>query len=345
VSKNDLFLYAAIAIVVFFKVFMVIVSKVPHQHPENDSHDDHWSKAAARSVNERRKENLSPPRASISVLEERRNLSNGNAPWYFERMAEETRSDIYQFASKKKTYIVGDSDTAREILTDKLTTKSTNAVEFFKPLFGPHIMGSRPNNDTIWRNARKAVNRSFSSSEVKRMNEIALRHIQKWITEILEPTIEKDEAIDPSYEMSRITFKVILEATMEYNGTDEEYESFAHHLGTGIRDVAVGNVFFPMRKYYGLLGSKYRNGLKSCAEVKAFGRKVLRSYHENPNKSSYKTVIQVLDTPGVCIDEDHKIGQIASMIFGEKLFFKSLQNYSYFLDSNLRVPFIYSLVL
>ena len=313
--QNDHFVYAAIAVIVFFKVLMIAVSKAPivcsfHRRIEQNDPD-------RDSVHERRNEHLSPPRATSSVLEERRNLSNGNAPWFFERMAEETRSDIYQFASKKKTYIVGDTETAREILTDKLTTKSANAVEFFMPLFGPHIMGSRSKNDTIWHNARKAVNRSFSSSEIKRMNDIALRHIHKWITETLEPAIDRDESIDPCYEMSRITFKVILEAAMEYNATDEEYESFAHHLGTGIRDVAVGNVFFPMRKYYGPLFSKYREGLKSCAEVKAFGRKVLRSYRENPYKSSNKTVIQVIDTPGVCTDEDHKIGQIASMIFGE----------------------------
>ena len=257
-------------------------------------------------------QDLSPPRAPVGILEMLRNFAKGNTPWFFEQMAEETGSDIYQLTSK--LYVVGNTEAAREILLDKLSQKPPT-YGVFVTLFGAHNMFSRQVADEVWHKTRKAVNRAFSTSETKRMNRIALSHVNKWIQETLEPSIANNEPIDPSHEMSRITFKVIVEATMEYMATDEDYESFVHHLELGMKEVIAKNVRNPLRKYYAPLFSQYREAMKSCAEVQAFGQKILDAYRKNPNKSSDNTVIKVLDSPGVCVDEDHRISEISSLIF------------------------------
>ncbi len=253
-----------------------------------------------------------PPRAPVGILEMLRNFSKGNTPWFFEKMAEETGSDIYQL--KSKLYVVGNVNAAREILTDKLSTKPSS-YGVFVTLFGAHNQFSRADADRIWHSTRKAVNRSFSGNETNRMNRIALTHVQKWIEEKLEPSIARGLPIDPSHEMSRITFKVIVEACFEYIATDDDYESFVHHLEVGMKEVIAKNVRNPLRKYYAPLFPRYRAALKSCDEVQGFGRKILEAYRANPNKSSDHTVIKVLETDGVCVDEDHKVSEISALIF------------------------------
>ena len=57
---------------------------------------------------------------------------------------------------------------------------------------------------------------SFSSSEVNRMNRICADQVNSWIHERLQLSVEKNEAFDPSEEMTSITFNTILEAAFEY---------------------------------------------------------------------------------------------------------------------------------
>ncbi len=252
-----------------------------------------------------------PPRAPVGILGIMRSFSKGNAPWFLEQMAEETGSDIYQL--KSKLYVVGNVNAAREILTDKLSTKPSSYAGFVT-LFGAHNTFSRPTADSIWHSTRKALNRSFSPVETNRMNRIALKHVQKWIEETLDPAIARGLPIDPSHEMTRITFKVIVEACCEYTATDDEFEDFSRHLQVGMQEVFFKNVRNPLRKYYAPFFPQYREALKSCVELQSFGRKVIEAYRANPNKSSDHTVIKALESDGVCVNEDHKVAEISALI-------------------------------
>ncbi len=252
-----------------------------------------------------------PPRAPVGVLGIMRNFSKGNAPWFLEQMVEETGSDIYQL--KPKLYVVGNVNAAREILTDKLSTKPSLYAGFVT-VFGAHNTFSRPAADSVWHSTRKALNRSFSPVETNRMNRVALKHVQKWIDEMLEPAIATGLPIDLSHEMSRIAFKVIVEACLEYTATDSEFEDFSRHVQVGMHQVFFKNVHNPLRKYYAPFLPQYREALKSCAELQGFGRKILEAYRANPNKSSDHTAIKAFESDGVCVDEDHKVAEISALV-------------------------------
>ena len=255
----------------------------------------------------------SPPRAPVGILEILDNFSRGRTPWFLEEVAEMTQSDIYQLTSK--LFIVGDADAAREILLDKLSLKP-KSYSVFVQLFGTQTMFSRTTNGELWHNTRKAISRAFSSGEVNRMNQICLKHVENWIHNVLEPSLASGDLIDPSHEMSRITFKIILEATMEYTATDEDYEGFVYHLDIGMKEVMNKNVRNPLRAYYApFVSSKYRTALKSCEEIQVFGRKVLDSYRKNKNKSHDNTAIKLLEFPGACVDDKHRVAEIVSLIF------------------------------
>jgi cytochrome P450 len=261
---------------------------------------------------------LAPPRAPVSSLDIVQNFSNGNTPWFFEEIAERIGSDIYQLSSN--IYIVGETKTAREILCDKLSQKSPSTT-VWSQLFGSHTMNSYQSTTGVWHKTRKAVNRSFSSGETNRMRCIAVRIVKDWINETLEPAIANNQSIDPSKEMNRITFKILLEAALEYVPTDKEYESIAHHIGVGMREIAVKNIRNPMRKYYGPFLSEYREAMKSRAHLQAFGRRILETYRKNPNKSSNNTIIKMIESTGAYVGEADKIAEISHMVVGELMDF------------------------
>ena len=81
----------------------------------------------------------------------------------------------------------------------------------------------QPNNDYT-KGIRKSTTHAFSKNEVGRMNEIALKHVNRW----LEERSNLDAPFDPAHEMTRITFFSICEAAFEYEATEEEFVEFAH---------------------------------------------------------------------------------------------------------------------
>jgi cytochrome P450 len=258
-----------------------------------------------------------PPIAAIGFLEMiRAPVKEGTLPWMFEQIAQDTGSDTFYFKPMKR-YIVGDAEVAREILLDDLSVKSKD-YEILNLIVGNRNIFTSVKNDNIWHTTRKAINRSFSTVETKRMNDIALMQISKWIDEKLEPAIANNAAIDPSLEMTRITFKVITEAAFEYKATDKEFELFVHNTEVAFKHVMTPAVIVPFWKYIGPLFSSYREGMRSSAEMQAFGKRILDSYRENPNKSSNNTIIKVLATPGICTDEAQRVSEILVAIIGKK---------------------------
>ena len=257
-----------------------------------------------------------PPKAAIGFLEVLRAVKAGTLQWMLEKKAQDTGSDVF-YAKPMKRYVVGDAELAREILLDDLTVKSKK-YGIFVLLSGNRNIFTCVKNDNIWHTTRKAVNRSFSTVETKRMNDIAMTQITKWIEEKLEPAIANNAAIDPSLEMTRITFKVITEAAFEYKATDKEFELFVHNVESALKHVMTPVAIVPFWKYIGPLFSSYREGMRSSAEIQAFGKRILDSYRKNPNKSSNNTVIKMLATPGICTDEAHRVSEIFITLFGKK---------------------------
>ena len=254
--------------------------------------------------------NDSPPRVPLTEREALIGLGGINKPWFLLDMMEKTGSDIYALTSNR--HVVGDYKTTREILLDQTTVKPA-FYKVYAALFGSDNMFAHTENDQFWHNVRKSVNRSMSSNEVNRMNRICAEHLDNWIKNTLEPCIANNETFDPTHEMSRITFKVISEATFEYHVTDEEYESFCHHLDIGKKEIQRMGFGNPLRKWYAPILVEHKVGMKSLAEVQAFGRKILNSYRENSNKSTNNTVIKMLEIPGVCVDDTQRIAEINTL--------------------------------
>ena len=232
------------------------------------------------------------PRGMLHTIQ----AMNKNAPFFLRDMVKETGSDIIRLRLPIPggAYAVGNPAAMRTILTDNTTDKPREMYAAFDNVTGGKSMFTRANTKE-WKSARKCLSYSFSSSEVNRMNHICTDQVNSWIQDRLEPCIEKNEAFDPSAEMTHLTFNIILEAGFEHPKiSDEEYHSFIHHLEVCLREFAGRHNGNPVRKYYGFLLSEFREAKRSCEVVTAFSAKILEAYRKNPNKSKNKTIIRMI---------------------------------------------------
>ena len=255
-----------------------------------------------------------PPYARVGLLEFI-GLFGTDAPLIVLDLARRTSGDIFRvfFPFYGGLYVLKTPAVMKTILQDATTDKPRLFYSDFDKITGMPSILSRP-TDKIWKMKRKGALPAFSKGELHRMIQTSKKHVNQWIDETLHPCIEQGEPFDPSLEMCRITFKVIIEAAFEYECTDQEYEDFKHHLDISIKAFLAAQSLIPLRKYFGLLSSSYRNGLKSAAAVRAFSRKLLDSYRKNDNKSESKTFIRLLvENEGYASDEE-RIADIGLMI-------------------------------
>jgi len=238
------------------------------------------------------KKDCSIPNAPVGFFETVKCMSGSNTPFFMLDMVKRSGSDIYNLPIGFT--VVGDPNAVREILLDKSTDKPAKYYAFFVSIAGEGNLFTR-RNDEKWKIARKGTAHAFSSMEVGRMNRICSKHSDDWIENTLKPCIDKGEGFDPSKEMCKMTFRVILESAFEYTeATDEEVEYFAHHLEVALKEFAMKHLGAPLRKYYGPLLSEYRIAWNSCLACQAFTKKILDAYRSKANKSTNKTIIRLL---------------------------------------------------
>jgi cytochrome P450 len=262
-----------------------------------------------------KKQDDRPPVAPAGILKTVQSIGAKDAPFFVEEMAKKTGSDIYRIRLPLpyRVYVVGDPTTTREILLDKETDKPEATYESFDNIAGAKNMFTR-RNDMKWHASRKGTRNAFASTEIHRMNRICTEHVDQWIKNKLEHCIDTNESFDPSHEMVRITFGVILEAAFEFSATDEEYEHFSHHLEVALKEFVLKGSTNPFRKIFGPLLSEYRTAKKSCVHVQAFARKILDAYRKNENKSSNNTVIKLIVENESFADDKHRVAEIVTML-------------------------------
>lgn len=243
----------------------------------------------------KRKDGKLAPLAPAGMMETLRSIGGPNGPWFVLKMKECTNSDIFRvrIPTPRGAYFVGCPDAAREVLLDKKSDKDRLTYSVFDSITGQASIFSRTSGPK-WHNSRKNLAHSFSSHEITRMRCICTKHLDRWIENKLEPCIKNNESFDPSEEMWRITFQVILETAFEYTDTDDN-DFFLHHLEVALKEFALKSVLNPLRKVFGPLLSDYREALTSCKIVQTFARKVLDTYRKNPNKSKNKTIIRMIN--------------------------------------------------
>lgn len=183
--------------------------------------------------------------------------------------------------------------------------EKSHLYETFAKIGGRPNIFTRKTSDHLWKSARKGSAPAFSSREVSRMNSVCRVHLKKWI----ESTVGQEKEIDPSEEMTKLTFFIVMESAFEYSPTDEEYSSFTENLEVSLREFTFRQSINPLRQLFGIFLPETRRAVKACSICRKFAWKVLKTYRANPNKSPQNTLIKLIDENST-FDDDLKVSEL-----------------------------------
>jgi cytochrome P450 len=237
------------------------------------------------------------PYAPAGTLETLKAISGPKAPWFVLDMfykVKKTGRLSFRLALPvpgEEFYVTCDFNLAREILKDSTSNKLVD--KSFWIVCGKQNILSSPNN-AHWKFVRKATVPAFSASEVGRMNEIAVKHIDNWFQSVLEPHSNEGKSFDANQEMCKLTFRVICEAAFEYVPSTEEFEKFEHHLQIALEEFIIKYSMNPARQMFGSFIPEVRAAFASSGEVQKFACHLLDAYRNNPNKSPNNTLIKLI---------------------------------------------------
>ena len=105
-----------------------------------------------------------------------------------------------------KLVVIAEAEDARTIFKDSLTEKPKSIygqlVEM-SPTKSPSMFAMQ--TDKEWHRRRKGTAPAFSQTHIRRMNQVAVKHTEKWLNEILTPMVQNNESFDVVKELLTIT--------------------------------------------------------------------------------------------------------------------------------------------
>jgi len=127
------------------------------------------------------------------------------------------------------------------------------------------------------------------------MNRICHEHVDNWIKTFLGPIADTKQTFDPSHEMVKLTFHIIMESAFEYKATDAEFEHVNKHFEIALREYSTKQALNSLRKVFGRFIPEVQRALASCNELITFATHLLKSCHDNRSKSAQNTAIKLID--------------------------------------------------
>jgi cytochrome P450 len=184
----------------------------------------------------------------------------------------------------------------------------------FSNIGGYHNIFSRQTADPLWKAARKGSAPAFASHEVSRMNQVCREHLQQWIAAIPDDD-DQGWVFDPSADMIRLTFFIVMESAFEYAPTEEEYTSFVAELELALREFVFRQSVNPLRRMFAFLIPEARRAVQACRKCRVLGQRVLDSYRSNPHKSTHNTLIKLIDeNPAFAGNDPLKVSELVTYL-------------------------------
>lgn len=251
-----------------------------------------------------------PPTSSRSIVGTMVEMGGNRLPFFYLEMSRICGSMIFRLnIPLMRIFVVGDFKAVREILLE--SDKPTNVYNVADYITGRPSIFSRSSMDSKWTAARKGCSPAFSSREVKRMDQVCNKKLQEWISRVLDPCILKNGTFDPSKEMTKLTFSIILESAFEYEKvTENEYSEYSREVELCLREFSLRYASNPLRKLYSRFTAEGRRAFLAAQRVRAFSQKILDSYRTKQDKAKENTLIKLIDSiPG--FDDAQKVAEIS----------------------------------
>jgi cytochrome P450 len=234
-----------------------------------------------------------PPMAKEGFVECIKILADGkNSLDHLVRTARELKSQVYRMNihllfGAPMCVFVGDGKLTREILRDRLTTKTDSYEAFAGSTKGISTIFTSKGGE-YWHSRRKGLSSAFSSKHVKRMNMAASQKINEWIQTKLEIYAQNDEAFNIGDEMINMTLGIISEAAFEYDMSEDEKKLFTTELMLCCEEFAMKSTMNPWRKPFGFFIKERRRAYVAADHLELLAFKIMNRYKKcnNPSKDT-----------------------------------------------------------
>ncbi|KAL3940150.1 MAG: hypothetical protein SGBAC_005244 [Bacillariaceae sp.] len=223
------------------------------------------------------------PRSSMGTLETIRMMNDPDVPFNLLQMAKDLNSFIFQLnlpiPGHSKVVVVADAEDARDILTDSLSEKPDaiyGQLVQISPTGDKSLFTMKA--DAEWHGRRKGTAPALSQKHVRRMNEVAVKHTEKWLKEYLAPLVEKNQSFDAANQMMKVVLKAFCETALEYIISDEEVESFIEKWHLIATEYLLKSSSNPFRKFLSAILPARRRAKEARDSVYALFYRVIKNY-------------------------------------------------------------------
>ena len=250
------------------------------------------------------------PTAPCGILEAIRSFGGTQQPTFLLKMMDQSGSDIFKLRLPIKyggLFVVGNPKAAREVLLDRDTDKPQAFYSVFDSISKGPTMFTRTNKDAKFHAVRKGVAPAFSSPEVKRVTRICNERLEDWMQTVLEPKIAKNETFDPTEEMLRLLFFMVMEVAFESDITEESEKQVRESLDLSFTELLTKDVTNPLRKMFGLFIPSRRRAVRAATDVHGFMSKLLETYREKTDKSTNNTIIKLVANDPAKYENEHAL--------------------------------------
>ena len=254
-----------------------------------------------------------PTHANGSMFQHIAMLSSRQYPFRVMQMKEAQGAVVRLSLPLPGMYVlVGESNTQRKILQDKLTSKPLEIYDIIRQItLGDTMVVT---NGDKWHKRRKRVAPAFSSNQVKRMNQVALDKIDGWVEDTFGA--ERTEAVfDVGLEMNRVVLSAIVATAFQYDICEEEANSLSYELELALVEFVLKS-FNPLRPLVGLLLPERRRAHVAVQRMHLLVRKIMENYKSlQENERTQGSIIQlIMDSDDAFPTEIDKQAQLLEMI-------------------------------
>lgn len=273
-----------------------------------------WNKIRAR-----RNSLPYPPQAPVSVWETVQGLSGDDNPWFYWRTSQKMGASIFRLPplpvwGAPMMVVVGDHKTAREILTDKETTKPRDLYGLIDGTTNG-VQSLFTSNGSYWHARRKGIAPAFSSNHVHRMNTLALAKTDKWIEERLRPLIEEGKSFDVGDEMIDLLLVAIADTAFQYTISPNEVKLFKEELEIVLRELFKAN-FNPLRRYCRCLLPGQRRAKLAAKRLQGLSLNMIRAYRRLSNPVRGTIIDLICSNPCYKDDEERSADVTVLLLAG-----------------------------
>lgn len=210
-----------------------------------------------------------------------------------------------------RTVVIGEPKLFREILTDSSTDKP---LEVYK-----HFANTNGGTDSIftlngkdWHAKRKAVAPAFSSNNIKRMTEVALKKTEAWIQDTLSSS---QASFDVGKEMIAITLSAIAETAFEYSMSREEQKYFLEQLELVLIEFTFKSSSNPFRCLFGWFIPERRRAFVAARNLERLCFKIMDEYRQKgPSKEN--TIIKLIMESDAHESDKEKAAEMLTYLVG-----------------------------